>query len=99
MGTTLSKVTALKLVTIVKPIKVKAGVVCLQVKLCDPHLSALEVFTFTFTYNAGRCDSCTPLQSSSCGCRTAGLTHGHIKRLRCDVTGRVLTEWLTTDQS
>ena len=22
---------------------VKAGVVCLQVKLCDPHLSALEV--------------------------------------------------------
>jgi len=21
----------------------KAGVVCLQVKLCDPHLSALEV--------------------------------------------------------
>ena len=40
---------------------VKAGVVFLQVKLCDPHLSALEVrfsydealykstFTFTFT--------------------------------------------------
>jgi len=23
--------------------EVKAGVVCLQVKLCDPHLSALEV--------------------------------------------------------
>ena len=42
--------------------EVKEGVVCFQVKLCDPHLSALEVrfsrwgaiqiytFTFTFTF-------------------------------------------------